>query len=113
MKRFMSYVTEAKHLSALSEEATVYFRAEPAFDQNPDLFQLENCVLDLKAHTFRRTRPSDMCQRSSPLSLPEEWLLNPRIMQEEASPLIRKAWDVLASMFSRCHQCPAGTNPGD
>ena len=38
-------------------ECAMYFDTEIEFDVAPDLFQLGNCILDLKSNTFRRALP--------------------------------------------------------
>jgi hypothetical protein len=63
------------------------------------LFQLQNCVLDLRTNTFRRGMPSDMCRRASPVTLPENWLLNSDIIEAESQSICQNAWEVMWSMY--------------
>jgi hypothetical protein len=85
----------------LIRESAIFFDRDADFDANPWLFQCANCTLDLRTNTFRRSRPSDMCRRSSPITIPEEWLADPSMIDVEAAPLRRDSWETLWSFFKR------------
>ena len=91
LNKFLSKVSSCAGISGIFDEATVFFRKEPQFDQNKMLFQLANCMLDLETHRFRRTKPSDMCLKCSPIVIPEHWLGTPHHIGIEAPHLIREA----------------------
>ena len=53
-------------------EAAAFMGKPAVFDENPDLFQLQNCVLDLRSCAFRVGMPSDRCKRASPITVPKK-----------------------------------------
>ena len=99
----------------------MYFDREVKFDANPDLFQLSNCVLDLKSNAFRRAVANDFCLRSSTIAIPENWLTNPSVINSESQAFRTRAWDIVWSMFKRCscedgqcdEQCACPYHPDD
>ena len=68
-----------------------------AFDEDPDLCQLENCLLDLKTNRFRIVKAPDMCQKRSPLIVPEEWLMSPHLIDDASRVSRHMAWNVTVS----------------
>ena len=83
------------------KEATVSFSKEIVFNQKPYLFQLSNCVLDLKTNTFREGVPSDLTSRRSNVRIPEAWLKDFVKLEKESAPMRQKAWEVMWSIFKR------------
>ena len=83
------------------KESAMFMMRVPDFDSNPDILQLQNCVLDLKTLDFRRGRPSDMCKRASTITIPEEWLESPELIDTESIEYRDIAWNVMWSMFER------------
>ena len=83
------------------KEASSFMEKEAIFDEDPDLFQLQNCVLHLPTNTFRRGRPTDMCRRASPVTVPEALLDNMAASDTVTGPLREAAWRVMWSMFCR------------
>lgn len=82
-------------------EASIFFLCHAVFDADPYIFQLENCVLDLKSNKFRRGMPSDMARMASPITVPETWLADPSLIETEGIAKRQRAWDIVWSMFSR------------
>ena len=85
----------------LIKEAAVFFDREACFDADPMLFQCQNCILNLRTHTFQRSQPSDMCRRSSPITIPEKWLRDPTLIDAESVQLRKDAWATMWSLFQR------------
>ena len=52
-------------------ESAMLFDGEAAFDLDPFLFQLSNCVVDLRSNTIRPGRPTDMTSLRSPIRVPQ------------------------------------------
>ena len=69
------------------------------FDLNPDLFQLQNCVIDLQTNSIRYGRPADMCSRASQIAILREWLADPRVTEDASRRYGTTA--VVWSMFKR------------
>ena len=90
-----------EHVIRIINETGMFFDDSVEFDTNPDLFQLSNCILDLKTNSFRRGLPSDMCRRASPVQIPEEWLRNPQKLQDESAEARQQAWRIMWSIFNR------------
>lgn len=88
-------------VEALIKESAMFFDRDPKFDEKPFIFQLSNCVLDLRSNKFRPSFPSDMARRCSPISIPLEWLANPERIASESARACDGAWSVMWSMFSR------------
>ena len=85
----------------LIKESSIFFDRAADFDVNPWLFQLQNCTLDLRTNTFKRSCPSDMCLRCSPITIPEAWLEDPSLIELAAADLRDDAWKTMWSLFRR------------
>ena len=83
------------------KEASMFFAIEAEFDMNPDILQLENCVVDLELNCFRLGRPSDMTRRSSAVHVPEKWLKDPTLIETEGADMRTRAWATVWSIFKR------------
>jgi hypothetical protein len=114
LHKMVSALSSARSVENLLTECAMFFDRPCAWDENPDLFQLANCVLDLQSNQFRRTRASDMCQRASTVQVPEAWLIIPALIEGESRACRTEAWDVLWSIFNRCScQKPTGGQAAD
>jgi len=88
-------------VNKIIREAAIFCEKPVVFDENPWLFQLQNCVLDIRTNTFRQSKPSDMCKRSSPIKFPESWLKDPTLMEVEAPEKCDDAWDTLWTLYGK------------
>ena len=88
-------------VEALIKESAMFFDVETVFDENPYLFQLKNCLLDLRTNSFRPCRPSDMTRRCSSVVVPATWLEDPDLIPLESAQYCDAAWAVMWSMYSR------------
>ena len=91
-------VENVGQLERIIRESQIFFKKTPEFDANPDLFQGENFVLDLRTNAFRRPTAADMCRRASPIVIPETWLSDPSLIAAEAAPLMKRAADIIWSI---------------
>ena len=82
-------------------ECTIFFSTEQVYDQQPLIFQLSNCVLDLRTNTFRKGGPSDLTSRRSPIVVPDVWLRDPSLMDSQPEGIRQRAWDILWFIFGR------------
>ena len=102
LRSIIGDLNSATGVLRIVKEAAMYFDKDIKFDCDPDIWQFDNCVLDLKTNAFRRVRASDMCLRRSHLSIPEEWLLNPSVIEQVSMPMRERAWTVMWSLFKQC-----------
>lgn len=79
----------------------MFFDKEAQFDLKPDVFRLQNCVVDLRTNRIRFGKPSDMCSRASPVVIPQTWLTDSSSVDEASRGFRQSAWDIVWSMFSR------------
>ena len=83
------------------KEACMLFDTGVEFDVNPDIFQLQNSVVDLKRNSIRQGSPEDMTSRASPVMIPEGWMQDPTVVAAESQQARAIAWDVCWSIFKR------------
>lgn len=101
LKKTVAALENRDSIEKIIKESAVFMLREAVFDTNANLFQLQNCVLDLATNTFRRGRPSDMSQRASPITVKDEWLDDPVLFVSETEHQRQDAWNVMWSMFER------------
>ncbi|CAK0856137.1 unnamed protein product [Prorocentrum cordatum] len=77
------------------------FDGEAAFDLDPYLFQLSNCVVDLRSNTIRPGRPTDMTSLRSPIRVPQRWLQNSDLVESESASDRQRSWSILRSLYKR------------
>ena len=83
------------------KEACMFFEQKAEFDTDPYLFQLQNAVVDLQTNQIRRGKPSDMCSRASPITIPDKWITNPGVVDASSAAQRQMAWDTIWSIFRR------------
>ena len=88
-------------IDKIVRECTIFFSNEQVYDQQPLIFQLHNCVLDLRTNTFRKGNPSDLTSRRSPIIVPDAWLRDPSLIDIQSEENRHRAWDILWSIFCR------------
>ena len=91
----------ASSTDALIHEMRMFFARDPAFDRNAYIFQLENCVLDLRENTFRMSQPSDMTQKYSPVRIPAAWLRDPSLITYQSKGICEKVEEVMWGIYKR------------
>jgi phage/plasmid-associated DNA primase len=88
-----------EHVEKLIKESQIFMEKEATFDMNPDLFQLDNCVLDLITNSFRAGRPSDMTMRASAIRIPPEWLEDKSLISQQSFEQRKLAWSIVWSIY--------------
>ena len=85
IEKFLEDLGTDKSLISILHQSAMFFMREVRFDANPDLFQLKNCVLDLRTNTFVQTKAEHMCLRCSDLTIPPRWLRDPSLIEAESA----------------------------
>ena len=101
LSKFATQLENREGAERLVREASMFFFKGKMCDRNPDILQLQNCVVDLKTNQVRYGRPSDYCSLSSTVVIPKRWLDDTSVIESESQSLRQRAWDVLWSMFKR------------
>ena len=102
LTKFINNLGHEESVREIMDEAAIFLKRELHFDEDPDVFQMRNCVVDLSAHAFRRATLQDMRFRSSSLQIPERCLNDPSLIERESAPLRAEAWQLIDSLFNQC-----------
>ncbi|CAK0807001.1 unnamed protein product, partial [Prorocentrum cordatum] len=110
LEKLVAAVEGKGTVKALMDQCAIFFKLDPVFDTSPDIFQCRNCVLDLAKNCFKESRPSDMTNRSSSVSIPKAWLEDPSQVLPQSIEQRTLVWNSLWSIWQRGE---GGFHPGD
>ena len=77
LNKLVASVESRKSVEEIMKESAIFFAKEQHYDMEGMLFQLENCVADLRTNTFRKGIPSYLTSKCSKIHVPEKWLKKP------------------------------------
>jgi hypothetical protein len=110
LNKFIMALECREALEKIIKESAIFFSKEQVYDTKPHIVQLVNCVLDLLTGTFRKGLPSDLTSRRSNITIPENWLQTPSLIDTAGDKCRSFAWDIIWSIFSKGEDGEAHAN---